>query len=364
MDRELPKLVKGEYPRRVIDHLTTAIVVLDDAMRLVFMNPAAEMLMGASLRQNLGVCIRDVFGDDSVVYAGLEECLANGHPYTEREVSLNVHGSQPVTVDLTVTAMQEPGLPDELLIEMRQVDRRIRIAREENLISQYNATRALVRGLAHEIKNPLGGIRGAAQLLEQESGASELREYTTIVIREADRLRKLVDHMLGPNALPRRRPVNIHEVLEQVRGLVEAETRAGLIIQRDYDPSIPPLMADSDQLVQALLNVVRNAVQATNGKGTIVLRTRVLRQYTIGPIRHKLLARIDIQDDGPGVGPGMAERMFMPMVTSRTEGTGLGLSIAQNLINQHQGLIECTSQPGRTTFTILLPVEESDEHTE
>lgn len=360
----MPRVLRGEYPRRVVENLTTAIVVLDDDMRLVFMNPAAEMLMGASLRQSLGLSIGDLFGEGSIVVAGLAECLANRHPYTEREVPLHVNGSHPVTVDLTVTALQEPEVPDELLVEMRQVDRRIRIAREQNLIAQYNATRALVRGLAHEVKNPLGGIRGAAQLLGQELEGSELCEYTTIVIREADRLRKLVDRMLGPNVLPRRREVNIHEILEQVRQLVRAEQGEALVIERDYDPSIPPLAADPDQLVQAILNIVQNAVQAVDGSGVITLRTRVQRQYTIGPVRHKLVARIEVEDSGPGIGVEMAQRIFLPMVTSRSEGTGLGLPIAQNLVNQHQGLIECTSRPGSTTFTILLPVEDRDEQAE
>lgn len=353
--------MKGGYPQRVLDHLSTAVVVLDDELRLVLMNPAAEMLFAASLRQMLGVSVTDLLIDANEILAGLNRCIADGHPYTEREVQLVLPASRRVTVDLTVTAMQEPDAPKELLIEMRHLDRRLRIAWEEQLLSQYNTTRALVRGLAHEVKNPLGGIRGAAQLLEQELGDVELREYTGIVIREADRLRKLVDRMLGPNALPRRKRCNIHEILEQVRALIDAEGHRNVVLSRDYDPSIPPLWADPDQLVQALLNIVRNAVEALEEGGVITIRTRVQRQCSIGPRRNRLVACIDIVDNGPGISQELMERIFLPMITTRSSGTGLGLSIAQNLVNQHRGLIECSSRPGETVFTVLLPVEKADE---
>jgi two-component system nitrogen regulation sensor histidine kinase GlnL len=361
MDRELPKLVKGGYPRRVLDHLSTSVVVLDDELRLVYMNPAAEMLFAASMRQMLGVSVSDLLSECEAIVEGLGRCLTNGHPYTEREVQLGLNAGRRVTVDLTVTAMQEPEVPTELLMEMRHLDRRLRIAWEEHLISQYNTTRALVRGLAHEVKNPLGGIRGAAQLLEQDLDDPELREYTGIVIREADRLRKLVDRMLGPNALPRRKRCNVHEILEQVRALIEAEGHPNIVISRDYDPSIPPLWADPDQLVQAFLNIVRNAVEALEDGGVITVRTRVQRQCSIGPRRNKLVACIDIVDNGPGISHELMERIFLPMITTRSNGTGLGLSIAQNLVNQHQGLIECSSRPGETVFSVLLPVEKGDE---
>jgi two-component system nitrogen regulation sensor histidine kinase GlnL len=215
--------------------------------------------------------------------------------------------------------------------------------------------------LAHEVKNPLGGIRGAAQLLEQELESPELREYTGIVIREADRLRKLVDRMLGPNTLPRRRRCNVHEILEQVRALIAAEGRAKIVLARDYDPSIPPLWADPDQLLQAFLNIVQNAVEALDEGGVITVRTRVQRQCSIGPRRNKLVACVDVVDNGPGISQELMQRIFLPMITTRSKGTGLGLSIAQNLVNQHQGLIECSSRPGETVFTTLLPVETGDE---
>ncbi|MCB1725943.1 MAG: PAS domain-containing sensor histidine kinase, partial [Gammaproteobacteria bacterium] len=211
---------------------------------------------------------------------------------------------------------------------------------------------------AHEIKNPLGGLRGAAQLLESELDSAELQEYTHIIIQEADRLQELVNRMLGPNRRPSFEPVNIHHVLERVRTLVLAETAERMTIIRDYDPSIPELIGDHDQLIQAMLNVVRNAARALGESGTVTLRTRIQRQLTIGNERYRLAAKIDIIDDGPGIPPEIADTLFLPMVTAGTGGMGLGLSIAQSLINQHRGLIECNSRQGETVFTIFLPVGE------
>jgi len=243
------------------------------------------------------------------------------------------------------------------------VDWRLRINREEHILAQHHTTRALVRNLAHEIKNPLGGLRGAAQLLERELPDPALREYTRIIIGEADRLRGLVDRMLGPNQPRAYDEVSIHEILERVCGLVEAEANSGIRIERDYDPSIPPVWGDADRLIQAVLNVVRNAVQVLDRRGIITLRTRVQRQYTIGSKRHKLVARLDVIDDGPGIPSEWQEQIFYPMISGRPNGTGLGLSIAQNIVNQaqnivnqHGGLIECVSRPGETVFTLLLPL--------
>jgi len=349
------------YSRRVLENLSTAVVVLDPNLCFRYLNTAAEVLFATSSRHCVGSAFADLTGCDAALLAGLHSCLNTGHSYTEREVPLACPGGQRATVDLTITAVRDPGNSAELLVEMTQVDRQLHISREENLISQYNTSRALARGLAHEVKNPLGGIRGAAQLLDQLLGDPELQEYTAIVIREADRLRKLVDRMLGPVSQPQRQVLNVHEVLEEVRVLIAAEIGSGLRIVRDYDPSIPALIADRDQLVQAILNVTQNAAQALNGKGCMTLRTRVQRQCSIGHRRHRLVARIDIVDDGPGIRDELLESIFMPMITTRNDGSGLGLSIAQNLINQHQGLVECVSRPGETVFTILLPVEKVDE---
>jgi len=246
-------------------------------------------------------------------------------------------------------------------MEMHQVDRQIRITREEQLISQHQATQALLRGLAHEIKNPLGGLRGAAQLLERELPNRELREYTRIIIDEADRLQALLNRMLGPNQLPHRGDVNIHHIIEHVRGLVLAEFPSGPRIIRDYDPSIPNFEADSDRLIQALLNLTRNGAHAAGDDGELVLRTRVLRQFTIGSTLYRLVLRIEIEDTGPGIPDSLMDRIFFPMVSGRPGGTGLGLPIAQELINQHGGLIECESRPGKTQFFVYLPLEPEDD---
>jgi two-component system nitrogen regulation sensor histidine kinase GlnL len=214
-----------------------------------------------------------------------------------------------------------------------------------------------MRGLAHEIKNPLGGLRGAAQLLEKQLDSEELKEYTNVIISEADRLQTLLNRILGPNRMPEKVLVNIHEVLERVRSLVSVEVGDGIKLVRDYDPSIPEVMADPDQLVQALLNIIRNACQALNGEGEVKLRTRVERKFNIGQNSHNLVARINIEDSGPGIPKEMIDKIFFPMVTGRAEGTGLGLSISQSLIEQHGGLIECQSEPGHTVFSIFLPIE-------
>ena len=220
----------------------------------------------------------------------------------------------------------------------------------------------LVRGLAHEIKNPLGGIRGAAQLLARELPNTDLQDYTDVIIQEADRLRNLVDRMLGPYRPPQLTSINIHEITERVCNLIEAETQGDLQILRDYDPSIPDLMGDREQLIQAVLNIVRNAMQALlagppSQHGQITLRTRTLRQFTIGQRRHRLVCRLEIFDNGPSIAPGILDSIFYPMVSGRADGTGLGLSITQNIITRHHGLIECESVPGCTVFTLFLPLD-------
>lgn len=267
--------------------------------------------------------------------------------------------NQSVTVNLSATPLQQDdGGFNEILIELQPVDRHLRITKEEQLLAQQNTSRMLVRGLAHEIKNPLGGLRGAAQLLDLELQDPELKEYTKIIIAESDRLQDLMDKMLGPNKPAHKSNLNIHEVLERVRQLVAVEANSHIELHSDYDPSIPELMADKNQLIQALLNIVRNAVQALGDHGRITLKTRIKRHMTIGRKRHKLAIQIDIIDNGPGIAPELMERIFYPMITGRAEGTGLGLSIAQSLINQHNGLIECESEPGHTVFSIYLPINE------
>jgi len=344
------------FQQQLIDNLHTSVLLFDEELKLVYANPAAEVLLAMSLRHLLGKRVFELVQceqDDS--RNKLREVIESRNSYTEREITIRTPHHL-LTVDCTVMTISESG-QHTLMMELQQVDRQMRISHEEQLISQQQASQELLRGLAHEIKNPLGGLRGAAQLLEMELGDAELKEYTGVIINEADRLRKLVDRMLGPNKLPNLAELNIHEVLERVRHLVKAESGDQLSIVRDYDPSIPLLKGDSDQLIQAFLNVARNAARALNNRGEMTLRTRVLRQFTLGNQRHRLVAKIEISDNGPGIPHAIRETLFLPMITASDGGMGLGLSIAQSLIARFHGLIECDSKPGKTTFTIYLPVE-------
>lgn len=338
---------------RVAEHMNTAVLLMGEQLNVLFINPAAQDLFAVSARQVTGTRIYPASPGSRALERTAQYALKQGEAFTERELRLEVSPGRNITVDLTATPIEG----QQVLLEISHLDRRLRISREQSLITQNQATRHLLRGLAHEIKNPLGGLRGAAQLLERELEEPELKEYTQVIIQEADRLRTLVNGLLGPNRRPNRREINVHEVLERVRHLVEAEAPEGVVIERDYDPSIPPLLGESNQLIQAILNIVRNALQAVGEMGRIIMRTRTQRQFTIAETPHKLVVRIDIEDTGPGIPPDLMDRIFYPMVTSRPEGTGLGLSIAQTLVSQHGGLIECWSEPGNTVFTIWLPLE-------
>ena len=342
-----------EAAAQVVEHMTTAVLLLDDQLRVCFINPAAQAMFAVSARQVTGGRLYPASPGARVLERSARHALEQGEAFTERELRVEVSVGRHITVDLAVMPLEH----GRVLLELSHLDRRLRISREHSLITQNQATRHLLRGLAHEVKNPLGGLRGAAQLLDRALQDPELREYTRIIIGEADRLRALVNGLLGPSARPNRRQINVHEVLERVRQLVEAEAPEGVTIERDYDPSIPPLLAEFNQLIQATLNIVRNALQAVGDVGRITLRTRTQRQFTIADTVHKLVIRIDVEDTGPGIPAEMMDRIFFPMVTSRAEGTGLGLSIAQTLVSQHGGLIEYSSEPGKTVFTIWLPLE-------
>ncbi|MCJ8168428.1 nitrogen regulation protein NR(II) [Atopomonas sediminilitoris] len=356
-------MADSQIPHKLLlDNLTTAVIMLDHALHLQYMNPAAEMLLAVSGQRSHGQFVSELFTESPEALESLRLAVNEAHPFTKREAQLITLSGQTLTVDYAVTPL--PGkLHNRLLIEVEPRDRPLRISKEEAQLSKQETTKLLVRGLAHEIKNPLGGIRGAAQLLARELPSEDLRDYTNVIIEEADRLRNLVDRMLGSNKLPVIVPTNIHEVLERVCSLVKAETDGVITLVRDYDPSIPELFADREQLIQAVLNVVRNAMQAIEGQsdlrlGRITLCTRALRQFTIAHVRHRLVCRVDITDNGPGIPSELQETIFYPMVSGRAEGTGLGLSIAQNIVSQHGGLIECESHPGHTTFTLFLPLEQ------
>lgn len=348
----------GFQNEQVLDHLSTSILVFDAQLRLVSINVAGEMLLGQSARTARGRTPAELLENGEQLSEQLQRAIDTGDVIINRGCRLCQSKEQAVRVNCTATPLLSPDGSPGVIAELRMVDHHLRIEQEEQLLSQQEATRAVVRGLAHEIKNPLGGLRGAAQLLESEIDDASLKEYTQIIIGEADRLQNLLNRMLGPNDVPDIQSTNIHTVLERVRELVQAEAGESLHVQQDYDPSLPELQADPELLVQAVLNIARNAVQALEGKGDITLRTRVKRQFNIGVRKHRLVAVIDIIDNGPGIESDLQEKIFYPMITTRDEGTGLGLSIAQSLISRHQGLIECYSQPGNTVFTILLPLED------
>lgn len=347
--------------KRILDHLNTAILLFDSELILTFINTTGEILLADSAHHLIGQSAEELFKlSDPALMCNLKQSLSMAEPLLDRALILN-RMTHNVTANFSATPLLVNEQVKEILVEFQQVDNHLRISKEEQLLTQQNTARLLVRGLAHEIKNPLGGLRGAAQLLDLELDDPNLKEYTQIIIDESDRLQGLMDKMLGPNKLPVKKGINIHEVLERVRQLVQAEASGSLLIKSDYDPSIPNIYADKDQLIQAFLNVARNAVQAMDGKGNIFFKTRIHRHMNIGRKRYKLAVKCDIIDSGPGIDASMMSQIFYPMITGRADGTGLGLSIAQSLINQHSGLIECNSEPGNTVFSIFLPMEVGNE---
>jgi len=348
--------------KRLLDNLSTGVIVFDDELRLGYINLAAETSLAISGRQINNLWIGEIFLNSDQDIADINNAIDSHHSFTKRKTQLQVMHGQVINVDYTITPLLDME-GARVLMEIQPINYAERISKEEALVSTHETTRELVRGLAHEIKNPLGGIRGAAQLLARELPDGELTDYTNVIIEEADRLHKLVDRLVGARKAAELKPINIHEVLERVRNLIEAEVIDKPIrIVRNYDPSIPPVMADSEQLIQALLNIVRNAMQALetpnvrHDTGVIELITRIQRNVTIGPVFHRLATRIDVIDNGPGIPAELIDSIFYPMISGRAEGTGLGLSITHSIINQHKGMIKCSSAPGRTCFSILLPV--------
>jgi len=352
--------VSSIEPGRLFDALVTGILVIDRNRCLCAINGAAEALLSLSARKLLGQRAERILGGMPLLVAALDKAVRSGQPLTEREMQLPTAVGDTLTVDCMITPLGDGQHPGEVVIELVNVDRMHKIVREESLNAQHDMTSALIRGMAHEVKNPLGGIRGAAQLLERELDSEAHREYTRIIVGEVDRLRKLIDRMLLTDAVAHKVPLNIHEVLEHVRQLIQVEA-GGITITRDYDPSLPELLADRDQLIQAFLNVTKNAVQAVHEGGSILLRTRAERQATLNGRRYRLAIRVDIVDNGPGVPTELASSIFYPMVTGRAEGTGLGLSITRSLVHHQGGTIEFNSLPGRTVFSIWLPVGSHDE---
>lgn len=342
----------------IIDNISSGIIGLDADYRVRLINPSAEALLQLSEARIIGQMICELERPHVPWRATLDQAAEEGRAIVLRGLSLDTGDGKPSFADIVISPMREAGHL-AFLIELQPVDRMLRISKEENLVNAQETTRTVVRGLAHEIKNPLGGIRGAAQLLERELPQGSLQEYTGIIIQEADRLRDLVDRLLGPNKQPALVPLNVHEVLEHVLQLAVVEAGERLAIVRDYDPSLPLIKGDRAQLIQALLNIVGNALQATDKQPqcALTLRSRSQRQFTIGEQRHRLVCQIDIIDNGPGIPEQLSETLFVPMVSGRAEGTGLGLSISQSIVHRHGGLLNCDSRPGATCFTIYLPME-------
>ena len=345
------------YPYPGLELLAAAVMMLRSDERVNYVNPAAENLFELSRQKFIGHAPREIFGECKALEGAIAKAVLSGASYTEQEIELGASGKGKLHLTCTVSPVDAHDA--SLLVEFRHIDQQLKIAREERLLEQQQANRDLIRSLAHEIKNPLGGIRGAAQLLEGELDRPQLSEYTQVIIGEADRLQSLVNRLLTPSRLPSYRRTNIHEILVRVRSVVQAEFPA-IGMDSDFDISIPEFEADPEQLTQTVLNIVRNAAQAL-AVGTpgprIRLETRIARGITLAKRRHRLGLALSIEDNGPGVPAAIRDKMFFPLVSGREGGSGLGLTIAQTFVAQHNGTIEWTSMPGHTVFTILLPLE-------
>jgi len=344
------------------DHLATMVAVVAEDGRCVFANASFEDVLGLSRRAAQRGTVFEWFVDPRRLSSTLAAVYRNEYSTGRLTALLRRPGAisgEPLPVQVIVNQMEASPF---VVVELLEVEQQTRQDREERALGQAEVTKELIRNLAHEIKNPLGGIRGAAQLLEMEIESRALHEYTQVIIGEADRLQALVDRLLAPH----RRPhvvssLNIHEVCERVRALIQAEYPRGLSIERDYDISIPDFHGDREQLIQAVLNVAQNAAQAlveriVLGDAQIMLRTRIARQVTLGKQRHRLALDLHIEDNGPGVPESMKDRMFYPLVSGRDGGSGLGLTLAQTFVQQHFGTIECESEPGKTVFKIVIPI--------
>jgi two-component system nitrogen regulation sensor histidine kinase GlnL len=332
--------------------------VLDEALLIAQMNTAAETLLGVSMRRVTGRAIGELMHPSADLVALCRRALATGLTFSLRELTARV-GDHEVVLDCRAAPLEHDRF---LLLELFDTGRDRKVRRDEALVAQQQLSRRIIRQLAHEVKNPLGGLRGAAQLLERQLPDPELRAYTRVIIEEADRLASLVDGILRAGGAPKVEELNLHRITEHVAQLIEAEKPAGVEVVRDYDPSLPPLQADRNQLIQAFLNIARNAMQAVGANGRVIFRTRALSNFTLGAEQHRLVLSAEVEDNGPGIPEDLKETIFYPLVTGKPTGTGLGLTIAQDLVGRHGGLIEFTSQPGRTVFQLRLPVATSNGH--
>ncbi|HEV3286199.1 MAG TPA: nitrogen regulation protein NR(II) [Steroidobacteraceae bacterium] len=359
LEHSAPSALAHFDPADLLDALSTGIVMLDAQLCPMYANVAAQDLLAFSLTMARGRPFTDLLHEPESLGGILRRVLMSGESIADRELAVRPAGAprEARTLDVTLTPLD--GLTGRhLLLELADTTQRQRITRENDLLARLDGSRLMVRQLAHEIKNPLGGLRGAAQLLERELPGAALKEYTQVIIGEADRLTALVDSMAGPSRAPSKTVLNIHEICEHVYHLLRAEAPATLLIERDYDPSLPNAMLDRHQLIQALLNVARNALQAQGDRGRIVLRTRARSNVSIGSAMHRLVASVQVEDNGPGVPPQLRSSIFYPLVTGRANGSGLGLAVAQDLVTRNGGIIEFDSEVGRTVFTLLLPLGE------
>ena len=336
-----------------LDLLSSAVVLLDEALVVRHINPAAENLFAVSSRQIIGRPLSKLIGTAVGMTAALDNALHNNWSYTGHNIQLRVGEDSRLNVDCTVTPIDTGNA--RLLLEVRPIDQQLKAAREEQLAQQQQSNRELVRNLAHEIKNPLGGIRGSAQLLERELLSAHLREYTQVIITEADRLQNLMQRLLSSHRVMQPALVSMHEILERVRRLIHAEYHNVRVV-RDYDTSLPDITGDREQLIQAILNISRNAAQAMDGHGEITFRTRAARQVTLAKKHYRLALELQVEDNGPGIAPDIMDKIFYPLVSGRENGSGLGLTIAQSFIQQHGGTIDVQSRPGHTCFALLLPL--------
>ena len=338
------------------EHLRTGILLVDAAERARDLNPAAEQLLGVGRRQALGRLLCELLPSSAMLVETVQRAIAGDTGFALRAIPVRSHGGHAVMCDVDVSPVPA-GVERWALIELRDAEPALRLGRELVLSAQLDASRSLARQLAHEIRNPLGGLRGAAQLLARQLDRADLRECVHVILREADRLAALANGMLGPGSTPRRQSVNIHDPLQHVERLIAAEYPAALRFIEDFDPSLPAIVVDRDELVQALINIVRNAAQALEGAGRIRLRTRIATQVAVNGRSCPLAVRVDVEDDGPGVPDAIRDTLFYPLVSGRRDGTGLGLAVAQELVRRQHGSIEYSSRPGCTIFTVLLPVE-------
>jgi two-component system nitrogen regulation sensor histidine kinase GlnL len=350
----------AEGAQTALDWLATMAALVDPHGRLLYANPAMEAGLGLSRRHLLGQDLAQWLTRQGLWHEALRQVQAN--EFSSKRFDCTVMARMAADALQVQLIVARTEVPDMLLVQLVELGQQTRQEREEQWFNQAQANKDLIRNLAHEIKNPLGGIRGAAQLLQMDLESRELLEYTRIIIHEVDRLQTLVDRLLAPH----RRPhvvgdMNIHEVLERVRSVILVEFPQGLSVERDYDASIPEFRGDREQLIQAILNIAHNAAQALAermraGDARIVFKTRIARQVTLAKQRHRLALLLHITDNGPGVPADIKDRMFFPLVSGRDGGSGLGLTLAQTFIQQHQGTIECDSQPGLTDFRILMPL--------